>query len=66
MKKPSKPVEKTPLEIAAMACCHRVYGAKCPCVNSPSVCPSMQSAALAAITAVDPELARRLINQAAS
>lgn len=65
MKKPSKPAEKTPLEMAAMACCRRVYGARCPCVNAPSVCPSMRSAALAAIAAVSPELAQHLINEAA-
>lgn len=55
--------EKTTLERAAVAVCRRVYGARCPCENAPSVCQSMRGAALAAAAAIEPEIAERLLRE---
>lgn len=61
LKKPAPPVEKTTLERAAIAVCRRVYGARCLCDESQSVCVSMLSAAKVAVSIAAPAAMPELI-----
>ena len=62
-KTPSPPVEKTTLERAAIGVCRLVYGARCPCDRSASVCRSMLAAAKAAVSIAAPEAAEQLLKE---